>query len=799
MLMRAVRVAFCAAAMGLTPAARSQTNPLLFVTQVPIPADFTTVTATFGNHRPDLDSCGRGGDLWIRYADGTLRNLTQAAGFGRDGDQSTNGIAVREPCVHWEGRRALFAMVVGAPRFQYDYEGNPHWQIYEITGFATPGEAPVISRVPGQPADFNNVSPAYTPDDQILFTSDRPRSGEAHLHPQLDEYEEAPTVTGLWKLDPATGALQLLNHTPSGAFSPSVDSFGRVLFVRWDHLQQDQQADADRVSSADDAPYGTFNYADESATAAILTGNRTEVFPESRTGNAALGGHVFNQFFPWQINDDGTDEETLNHIGRHELGGSYRAFSFRDDPNLGELYYFGNKDNTNTIGNLLQLRESASAPGLYLGIDAPEFGTHAAGQIVRLEGAPSVNPGRMRLEYLTPRSTSAATGDGEPAPADHTGLYRNPLQLADGTLVAVHTAETRGDRDEGTEGHPVSRHDFRLKRLRPSGDFWVADTPLTPGLRKTVIYWSPDQRVSYTNTALWELDPAEVRVRPRPAARRTPLAAPEQSVFEAEGVVVEDFRRNLATNQLALLVGRNATTRDEADFQQPFNLRVPGGAETIGAAGKVYEVSFLQLFQGDQIRGLGLTPGSTGPRPGRRVLAQHLHDPRVANPALAAGAPTGSVQLGTDGSFAAFVPARRALTWQLTAADGNPVVRERYWITAQPGEIRTCTSCHGINEGDQAGHPAPTNSPAALRDLLRAWKISTGYASGGTPRFESSERTLDGRLRLLTSGTAGRSRILETSTDLRNWAPALTNPPGVDVFLITPAPTDLSRYYRLSQ
>lgn len=44
---------------------------------------------------------------------------------------------------------------------------------------------------------FNNVAPLYGTDERILFTSDRPRSGEVHLYPQLDEYEEAPTVTGL--------------------------------------------------------------------------------------------------------------------------------------------------------------------------------------------------------------------------------------------------------------------------------------------------------------------------------------------------------------------------------------------------------------------------------------------------------------------------------------------------------------------------------------------------------------------------------------------------------------------------
>ena len=33
-------------------------------------------------------------------------------------------------------------------------------------------------------------------------------------------------------------------HRPA-LFTPIVDSYGRILFTRWDHLQRDQQADGD--------------------------------------------------------------------------------------------------------------------------------------------------------------------------------------------------------------------------------------------------------------------------------------------------------------------------------------------------------------------------------------------------------------------------------------------------------------------------------------------------------------------------------------------------------------------------
>ena len=48
-------------------------------------------------------------------------------------------------------------------------------------------------------------------------------------------------------------------------------------------------------------------------------------------------------------------------------------------------------------------------------------------------------------------------------------------------------------------------------------------------------------------------------------------------------------------------------------------------------------------------------------------------------------------------------------------------MRERYWLTFQPGEIRVCTNCHGVNTADVFGGPIPSNEPAALRELVRWW------------------------------------------------------------------------------
>ncbi len=711
-------------------------HPILFVTQMPIGGDFATIGSVFANHGAGLQDVGRGGDLWIRYPNGTLRNLTQQAGYGTTGFQGASSIAVRNPSVHWNGTKAIFSMVIGAPTEQFEVE-TYFWQLYEVTGLAV-GQTAVITRVPNQPANANNVMPIYGTDGRIVFVSDRSRNGAAHLYPQLDEYESTATNTGLWSLDPANGDLKLLTHAPSGAFHPTIDRYGRVIFTRWDHLQRDQQADADAL---DGDTYGTFNYASEAPGAAALA-NRDEVFPEPRAARTDLlagtnlEGHSINHFFPWQINEDGTEEETLNHIGRHELH-DYFNRSLNDDGNLDEfIAEVSGRVNQSSVVNFLQIREDVLAAGTYVGIEAPEFRTHASGQVIAMAAAPTLHADQMTISYLTHPLTATVVPDDQTPPAAHTGHYRTPLPLSDGRLVVSHTSETHQAANDGTRPNPDARYDFRLKLLVTGPDSYLrAGTALTAGIVKNLSYFDPDVLVSY-NGPLWELDPVEVRSRTVPPRRLPVLPAPEHATFLAAGVNPVDLKRDLATRGLALLTARNATYRDELDRQQPFNLRVPGGEQTVGAGGTIYDIAHLQLFQGDQIRGMD---GPVTPSPGRRVLAQLLHEPAAiaANPPNP-GAPPASVRIELDGSVAAFVPTRRALSWQTVAPDGEPVVRERYWITFQPGEIRACDGCHGVNAVNQAGEAADTHPPQALLTLLQHWKqqvgliFSDGFESGNT-------------------------------------------------------------------
>ncbi|ASF44611.1 HzsA-related protein [Methylovulum psychrotolerans] len=713
-------LAFSAQATVTTP------NPIVFVTQVPIPMDFCTINAAFCNHQASIDISGRGGDLWIRYPNGTLKNLTAAAGYGQTGLQGDQAIQVRDPAVHWNGKKIIFSMVIGAPK-HYQVVSY-RWQLYEITGLGK-NEIPVITKVPGQPSNYNNVNPTYGTDGRIIFVSDQPRGGQAQLYPQLDEYEEAPSNTGLWSLNPSNGKQTMLTHSPSGDFDPFIDSFGRVTFTRWDHLQQDQQAAGDRNGTDN---YGTFNYSSEAANAKILN-SRQEVFPEPLTfdtislAGTNLHGHSFNHFFPWQVHEDGTDLELVNHIGRHELGGSYVDAVFTDDP---VLTYLTNNSNPNKISNFFQISQDPTNPNYFIGINAPEFGTHAAGQIVRLTNvAPGHNADQMTIDYLTDKSTASIVADGATPPPENSGHYRDPNILANGTLIAAHTFETRQDRNEGTttpnysDTYPQARYAFRLRTLKqlPNGT-WTADQPLTSGISKNITYYGPDSLFHYTNE-LWELQPVEVKATTKPTKLLPTLDTPEQQVLQEEGVSEASLRQYLQSKGLALAIMRNVTTRDHSDKQQPFNLAVAGSAtQTVTPKGKVYEVAHFQVFQADQLRGLTGCCSST-PKPGRRVLAQPLHSV-TANIPEAAGAPKGSVKVAADGSVAMLLPTRRALSWQLTDSQGKFVVRERNWLSMQPGEIRTCPSCHGVNSSDQIGDPTPVNKPEALRELLTYLKAN---------------------------------------------------------------------------
>ena len=356
-------------------------------------------------------------------------------------------------------------------------------------------------------------------------------------------------------------------------------------------------------------------------------------------------------------------------------------------------------------------------PGRYYATYAHEFGTAAAGALLRFDAPPGMNPENVEVVPLVHPDARNASDDAGDAPGS-TGHYRNPLALSDGTLIASHTPDVVAVKEQTSGGVWKLTYAFRLRVLKPDGGgtYLKAADPLTAGLHADISWWNPDTLYSFSGD-LWELDAVEVRPRARPTAATELMDAPEKAVFAETGVDAAALSAWLKERDLALIISRNVTTRDRADKQQPYNLRVPGGVSTAATLDHMYDVPFFQIFQGDALRGYG---GVADPRAGRRLLARPMHGAGVS--ATAPLGPVGSVTVASDGSIAAFVPARRALTWQLTDATGKAVVRERNWVTFAAGEIRTCPACHGLNTQDQTGAPSPTTSPAALKSLLEEWK-----------------------------------------------------------------------------
>ena len=743
-------------------------NPILYVTQVPPTEKHGTVVSIGGSHMASVKAAPRGGDLMIHYPSGTTKNLTRSAGYGEpDRVQARRSIAVRNPHVHWTGSRALFSMVVGAPVDAND-RSQFYWQIYEISGLGE-NDTPVIERVAGQPENFNNIQPAYSSDDRIIFVSDRTRTGDRTLYPAIDEQGKSEAVTGLWSLDRTSRKVTLLEHSPSGSFEPFVDSFGRVVFSRWDHLQRDELA-----ADTNDA----YDYVSEAPDSSRK--DWTDIFPEPLRDSWNTMGHTFDLFLPWTINQDGTGLLTMNHLGRHELGTSFTRA--RKDSNLVDfkiqrstpelelpnLFMFaidrdivassldvGRDDvelrilldsvGKTRAGSFLQITEHPNLQGKFIATDAVAVGL-SAGRLVSFDSPPSANADKITVSVV-----------------NDVGMARDPSYLEDGTLMASFTSgpPILGSYGGDSTNAPNAPDRFRvshgeidveglsdLTHFMPERDLpfqiQIVDGPsgLQNGTAAVPRNLSDvtnffDGRANSFNGPLWQLQPVEVRARSAP--RRTTqensqaLESPERQMFNEAGVSIAAVKAWLKQNDLALLVSRNVTSRDQNDKQQPYNLVVPGGVASVADNGPAYEVTNLQFFQGDYVRGYNN-------RNGRRIAARVLHQDNGEN------LPTdiaGSAQVAPDGSMAMIVPAARALTWHLTDAQGTPVVRERYWLSFQAGEIRSCNNCHGQNSADQLGRPDPSNPPRALRTLLADWSARHPEANAKVFPFESwAEQTI---------------------------------------------------------
>ena len=179
----------------------------------------------------------------------------------------------------------------------------------------------------------------------------------------------------------------------------------------------------------------------------------------------------------------------------------------------------------------------------------------------------------------------------------------------------------------------------------------------------------------------------------------------------------QSFKNYLQNNSAALVISRNVTVRDRHDRQQPFNLKVawPTSSDPNGWDGRTDLSDRVASNSGGRLAARSDFRRTDSPARPARGRDADAHDGEPKYSCALAGQPSGSFKLGDDGSFAAIIPARKALTWHLLNNDAGLTsqVKERFWVTFQPGEVRTCANCHGINTADQAGNPKPTNRAAS--------------------------------------------------------------------------------------
>lgn len=730
--------------------AQAVRNPIMFVTVVPNAQDSATQCAAFGSHLATVRNAARGGDLWIRYPDGSLKNLTKLAGYGTEGLQNENSIAVREPSIHWSGKKAIFSMIVGSPTHSAD-STIFYWQLYEITGLGK-GDTPIITKIPNQP-QANNVSPIYGTKDNIIFISDNARLHSKENYPYLDENIGMRTNSGLWSLQTTTGVLTHLDHSPSGDFSPILDSYGRIIFTRWDILQQDQVVTFSGVGARSELTYSN----EQSGGTPTKSTFAQEAFPEINPNltSRSSGGSYYqppppaivvkpgfeptfldprapNNFFPWAINEDGSSAQTINHIGRHDMHDSIPPTN-NSDPNLVPFRASASdRANKNPIVNIFNIKEDPQAPGTYYGVDMSSILTHGGGQIVRMEhAAPTDASNAVTFSYITPRATRSITPDKTSPNPMHLGFFRNPLPTTDSKLIASYTKTYYAD-PKPANGAIVTKssYAYRLVTMKSDGSTMIPDILLTSGISKNIVirdYSATPTSIEY-NGILWEVDPVEVVARTAPNTMLSATLDPlEEAVFSEESVDVAVFKKYLRQNNQALIVSRDITLRDKFDKLQPFNLRVSGtDKQSPHSIGRIYDVAELLIYQADYRR--SYVENTTGKElPGRRILPTKVHDVMnrqySQNPSWTTPK-SSSVKIEKDGSFAALVPASRALTWQLSDDKGGAVVRERYWVNFAAGEIRACVKCHGENsDASVLAEPNPQNKSEGLRNLLRVWKM----------------------------------------------------------------------------
>ena len=297
------------------------------------------------------------------------------------GDRRARAVA----CI---GRGTQGALLDGDRRHDAKNDYSPvYWQIYEVSGLAA-GRA-AADRPPaaagGQPTTSRRSTGRTTascspPTGRATATAALPTARRVRIDADRHRHlvDGAPTA-------PTCGCS---TTPPSGDFTPLVASDGRVIFTRWDHLQRDQQNNEGTLDAM--APSTT---PPERAPQQL-----TDATPRSSPSCAASRRAATSTGTRSTSSSPGRSTRTVPGSRRSTTSAATSCAGYFDSAHDGLPEFIAPEDRR-TADLFLQLEEDPLRPGYFYGTNAPEFATHAAGQIIGLD-APEVRQRRRHAGRL---------------------------------------------------------------------------------------------------------------------------------------------------------------------------------------------------------------------------------------------------------------------------------------------------------------------------------------------------------------------------------------------------------------
>jgi hypothetical protein len=188
-------------------------QPILFVVRPQYKMDHHNTETLFHAGEPNVNGYRPGGQLKVFHpATGRVTTVFDAGPEG----------SLRDPEVHFDGRRIIFAMRRNA---------KENYSIYELAVDPQADYALVpgsLRRLTNEP-DASDIDPLYLPDGRILFSSTRePKYCHCNMH----------IMANLHRMDGDGANIHQLSKNTLFDGHPTLLPDGRVLYYRWEYVDR---------------------------------------------------------------------------------------------------------------------------------------------------------------------------------------------------------------------------------------------------------------------------------------------------------------------------------------------------------------------------------------------------------------------------------------------------------------------------------------------------------------------------------------------------------------------------------